>query len=378
MNLLVCCTLVPKECENKIEHLSNAANRFMMNIVKELRKENNVTVLSYISVKVDNEVLQYLKSDSRNRYICCTDGIRKGVKEYWKMLKRCIHEYDCVIVYNPVYVWLYMPILAKRHGIKSMIILADYSPAISYRKIICKIYAYLQLKSIQTFDIVVGLSKNIEKYTGDKQQFICIEGGIDQSVYDFFCENSNHGEQRNKSVTRFMYSGILEQVTGVDLLLEAFSGMNGNDKELWISGKGSLYKLVSEYTKKDLRIHYLGMVRYEEYLEKLKKADVLINPRNMNLPENENNFPSKIMEYISTGKTIVSTRFPGWEKFDSYVIFCDSTVSDIRDKMMKAAGMSDTKHNKVKLRRLAKEYLWEKQVKKLISLIREDFGCRGK
>ena len=78
-----------------------------------------------------------------------------------------------------------------------------------------------------------------------------------------------------------MYAGILEPVTGVDMLVKAFMKIRNLQIRLYISGKGSYEKLIAECVKQDDRIRYLGCVPYEEYLSNLKRADVLINPRNM-------------------------------------------------------------------------------------------------
>ena len=74
-----------------------------------------------------------------------------------------------------------------------------------------------------------------------------------------------------------MYAGILEKVTGIDLLIEAFQGIENPQIELYISGKGSLESLVNEATIKDSRIHYYGCTEYEEYKQgyELARAEML-------------------------------------------------------------------------------------------------------
>ena len=152
------------------------------------------------------------------------------------------------------------------------------------------------------------------------------------------------------------------------MLLKAFSQISNHSVRLKISGKGSFQKLVEDAAKQDDRITYLGCVPYEEYLSNLKQAAVLVNPRNMNLPENENNFPSKIMEYLATGKPIISTRFPGWEKYNEYITFCVSTAEGLQMALESAeVGKDGVKEQ----RKFAAGFLWSNQVKKIQSLLME-------
>ena len=147
-----------------------------------------------------------------------------------------------------------------------------------------------------------------------------------------------------------------------------FSQIGNPSVRLKISGKGSFQKTVEDAVKQDGRITYLGCVPYEEYLSNLKQADVLVNPRNMNLPENENNFPSKIMEYLATGKPIISTRFPGWEKYNEYITFCESTVEGLQNALETSDAGRDREKEQ---RKFAASFLWSNQVKKIQSLLME-------
>lgn len=48
-------------------------------------------------------------------------------------------------------------------------------------------------------------------------------------------------------------------------------------------------------------------MKYEDYLCLLDSATICLNLRNPNLPENNNNFPSKVLDYFSKGKIVLST-----------------------------------------------------------------------
>lgn len=366
MKFLVCGTLVPTRFETKIEQLSNAGNRFLMNFCRNLSRKNELSVLSFVSVEVSEKTQQEIKQEQMGfeiRYYFSFGNRVKSILKYMKMMKMGLQETDYVVTYNTAYAWLSAPYLAKRKSKKSLLILADYSPADSYESFLRKLYARFQLKAIQKYDCVIGLSRNTERYLRKNQKFLCMEGGIEREFYDYY----DNLFQRDDDKIRLMYAGILEPVTGIVQLVQAFEQMQDENVRLFISGRGSLKGFIEEAAEKDPRIIYLGCTSYPEYMENLKKADILINPRDMNLLENQYNFPSKIMEYLATGKRIISTKFPGWEKFSECITFCESNVKDIKEKVEQICsdGSRDQQAGHAERRQFAEQFIWERQIDRL-------------
>ena len=329
-------------------------------------------VFSYIGFPLEEggrEAIQKGKTPFPVRYVFKQQNLLKTLTECRQTLQEQLCDADLCIAYNSVYAWFSLPKMCKKSGKKSMLVLADYSGPESYRSLPRKIYAWLMLQNIRKYDVVVGLSEQTKRYLTKKQRFICSEGGIDREFYDYFGTLPEKQISENNKI--FMYAGVLEKVTGLDLMLEAFMQQADENCELWISGKGSMEQEVVAASEKDSRIKYLGFLEYAEYLKCLERADVLVNPRNMNMEENRNNFPSKIMEYLATGKEILSTRFVGWEKFKENVIFCDSTVEDMRNALTQC-GLNIEKNREVRYtqnREFALSYLWQEQIKRIIKFI---------
>ena len=73
--------------------------------------------------------------------------------------------------------------------------------------------------------------------------------------------------------------------------------------QLYISGNGSFPEQYRKYEN----IHFMGNMQYEDYLKLLDKSTICLNLRNPYLLENNNNFPSKILDYFSKGKIVLST-----------------------------------------------------------------------
>lgn len=344
-------------------------------------------------------------------YVCKNNDLRRSLKSYLSLVKRLLPECDRVLCYNIVYAWLGLPKWARNAGKRSIAIIADYSAPESFESLPRKAYARLQQRSMRRFDTVVGLSANIAGRLKPRQKFVLMEGGIDKEVWNFFAKLEKKGaapvavapstaptasesrsavddETKEISVApevisdqsetisaesgklTFLYSGLLSPVTGVDKLLDAFASLDRTDMRLAISGKGPLLEQVLECAKKDIRICYLGHLPYEQYLNALAEADVLLNPRDMSLSENQNNFPSKIMDYLAAGKPILSTKFVGWEKFAECIDFCED-CEEMAERMERMCVGKDVEGRSAsdvwkRNREFAKSFLWEEQLRRIL------------
>lgn len=372
MNILFCGSNTPLELDTKIKYLSAAANRYQHNFIKALSVlGNTIEIFSYIGFpleKGNREMIMRGRRAFPTKYVFKEDGFLKSLFMCRKLLKEQLSRADAAFAYNSLYAWFVLPHLCRKMNKIRVLILADYSGAGDCQGIARKVYAWLMKNNIRKYDVVVGLSERTKRYLKKKQRFICSEGGVDETFYEEFTALP----EKNSKKKIFMYAGLLEQVTGIGLLLEAFSLTEDADWELWVSGKGSLDSVVETEAAKDNRIKFLGFLKYSEYIDCLKQADVLINPRDMSLPENQNNFPSKILEYLAVGKEIVSTRFVGAERFERYISFCDSDVHALGNAIQKAAMEVEEKREVryTQNREFAETYLWTKQAERIIKFIR--------
>ena len=104
----------------------------------------------------------------------------------------------------------------------------------------------------------------------------------------------------------FLISGVLgENISMMSMLLEAFSKMS--EYTLHITGMTDNDAVIKEYASKYKNIIYHGCVPYNEYLDILHSTPFLLSTRNPEYPENQCNFPSKIIEALLHNRIIVST-----------------------------------------------------------------------
>jgi hypothetical protein len=69
----------------------------------------------------------------------------------------------------------------------------------------------------------------------------------------------------------------------------------------------SLNELIHSARNVHDNIEFLGLLSTEEYLRVLDKCTIALSLRNPEDLEHQNNFPSKIIEYLSKGKLVIST-----------------------------------------------------------------------
>ena len=73
-------------------------------------------------------------------------------------------------------------------------------------------------------------------------------------------------------------------------------------------------KQLYDYTQQDKRIHFGGVIPLSEVIEKEIQATILINPRPVDQEFTKYSFPSKIMEYMSSGTPVLTTKLPVYQK----------------------------------------------------------------
>lgn len=353
-DVLYMASFAPSNIEQKSKYISSAANRFHKNFVSTLRKYDvYVKGVSYICTPYENiwDVIQDDVFDEKVYFVRKKSRLAVAIKILFYVISN-LSKTNNIVVYNVDYVTWFIPFFASLKKKRSILILADFSDETCFDNPIRKIYANIQGRAIQRYDVVIGLSERTKKFLKPSQQFLLIEGGIDKEFYDFFDE-----PKKTETKKIVMYAGLLEKVTGVDILLRALKEIKLDDVEFVFTGKGSLASEVEKIAKEDDRVKFYGSIPYDDYMALLKNADVLVNPRNMDIPENQNNFPSKIMEYLATGKHIVSTRFVGWEQYVDVIDFVESKSECIAKGIVKAL---DSRINRfIGQRKFAQKFLWE-------------------
>jgi hypothetical protein len=138
----------------------------------------------------------------------------------------------------------------------------------------------------------------------------------------------NQHQIQKVPVFKVAYFGSLTKVGGIDLFLDSTSHLGSDSFEFHIVGNGDTTK-VREFAAHDSRIQYHGAISQAELTALGKEMDLFIDPRPVSL--SKNNFPSKVLTYLSFGAPIISTMGYGLSPEYSKVLLplSDPTPKDL-------------------------------------------------
>lgn len=120
-------------------------------------------------------------------------------------------------------------------------------------------------------------------------------------------------ERIDAAAPSVLYTGTKGPWGGLDLLLDAWERVRHPTARLDVCGPGRHERLAALVARRPQggpagRVADHGVVAEPRLRELTEQAAVLVNPRPPSFPGNRLNFPSKILEYLGTGKPVVTTR----------------------------------------------------------------------
>lgn len=135
-----------------------------------------------------------------------------------------------------------------------------------------------------------------------------------------------------KLVPEFLISGALgENISLLSRLLSAFAKLP--DAKLHVCGIAPDF--IHEYCSKFPNILYHGKVSYEQFNQLLNSVPFLLSTRDPKMPENQCNFPSKIIEGLLHNRIIISTiDYPQLGSIKYLKVDADDLVGEIRRILM--------------------------------------------
>lgn len=179
-------------------------------------------------------------------------------------------------------------------------------------------------KKIKGIDAFVLLTEHMYSKLGCNKPYLVMEGIATNSMTAMDCD-----KKRNNSVREIVYTGSLAKKYGICELVDAFTSIDYDDLRLVICGDGDGVPYIEEAAKNDPRISYLGMVSHSEALAYQRNAYILVNPRNSKEEYTKYSFPSKTMEYMSTGNALVMYKLDGIpEEYGQHIFFCNDNIEE--------------------------------------------------
>jgi len=264
------------------------------------------------------------------------------------MILQNYEKIDAIIAYSPTTYFIKALIQFKKRYSKTKLCLVipdlpdfnDMSRKISIKNLIYnKIQNRLLKNGYRHFDSMVLLTSQMVDYLKWNKPYVVIEGIADDYMNSVIENNDN-----TKSI---VYTGTTHKKFGIPLLLAAFKKITISDIRLIICGCGDYDNEIRKIAETDQRILFLGVVSHDKAISIQRKASVLVNPRQNYGEYTRYSFPSKIMEYLSTGVPVVAYKLDGIpEAYNEYInIPDDNSIEALAEKISHILKLPDEKRN---------------------------------
>lgn len=189
--------------------------------------------------------------------------------------------------------------------------------------------------AIGCVDAFVLLTRQMAEYMKIEKPYVVMEGIATLGELS--------ARKESESVKTILYTGTLHKRFGVLNLVEAFRSIDNSDYKLIICGVGDCESEIKEHACDDSRIEFKGQLERRAILKLQQKATVLVNPRQNNEEFTKYSFPSKNLEYLSSGVPLVAYKLDGIpDEYDEYINYVeDNSIKALRDKLVYVCEDSD-------------------------------------
>lgn len=300
-------------------------------------------------------------------------AVERELKRYIKQNK----DLKCVLVYtmNNAFLRSLYSLKKQKKDLKICVVVADLPELSSlsskigrFEKTYTKVSAKKVYRYASCVDGYVLLTKQMADYMNVEKPFCVIEGISTVTKSE---RSVTLSETRHKTI---LYTGTLHRKFGVLNLLAAFSLITNPDYRLVICGVGDSMKEIKYAAERDPRIQFEGQVTREKALELQREATVLINPRQNNEEFTKYSFPSKNLEYLSSGTPLVAYKLDGIpDEYDEYINYvADDSVDSLANKIMEICELP--REARYEIGRKARSFVIEeknakRQTKKILDLL---------
>ena len=235
-----------------------------------------------------------------------------------KKAKRKHKNFKCILV---------VPDLPGVYGIEST------NPLL---KLVQRIRGKSSLKLSQYADGYVLLTEQMaEPLKIAEKDYVIIEGIANENI-------ERISTYKRERVPMILYTGAIEESLGMKILLEAFEALPVGLAKLCVAGAGSYTHTLKDAAKTNPNIEYLGYLPKQRIHQLQREAAILVNPRSAEDAYTKYSFPSKTMEYLSTGVPVVMNALPGIpNEYHTHLFLAESSDANSMAKMLKTVLTAD-------------------------------------
>lgn len=386
MKILFLGYAVNDRLQGTLSGISVAGNKMQVNILKELgRREDveveSITVLPLASFPREKRI--FVNKETIN----VVEGVDSVVVPYiniplikqlsqtisvYRQAKRMVTEDTVVFSFN-LFPQVGIPLMRlKKKGYKNCALIADLpiddnKNRNPIRKFFRHIFEKKTIKALKACDKLIVLNKHALDYFKLNTPYIVVEGGVDSDLKSDI-DKVVSIESRN-----IVYSGALSEYSGIRTLVESMKYVS-EGIVLQIYGGGYLTEEIKSIAKERSNIEYMGSVTNSEMLEIQKKAYCLVNPRPTTDLIAQVTFPSKMFEYMMSGRPVITSKLNGLnnEYLDHLFVFNEETPQAFAEKINEVFELPEKEI--VELAIGAKNFIekkknWKVQVDRIIEFL---------
>jgi len=383
--------------QNSLFNVDSAADAFQQNILHGLSENNveDVHIISSVFIgsfphKFSKAIIGSFRFIWNQRYSGLHVGFLNlfGIKQIIRAFGVCwatakwakkSHKGDSVIIYSAHTPFIMAAWVAKivNPGLISCLVVPDLPEFMNLGT--SKSFAHSLLKSIDTalqnkfqskIDLFVLLTVFMaEQMPLGKRKYIVLEGIVRPTPEPTTLEPCV--TDGGKVIT---YTGTLTLAYGIANLLDGFDKMDDPTLQLWVCGGGEGEEFVRQRALRDPRVKFLGLLNRTASMEVQAKSTLLINPRGPEAEFTKYSFPSKILEYMVSGRPTLACPLPGIpaDYLPYFFPILDGSAQGIADTLTRVLAMSSAELDAFGAK--AREYVLSQknpaaQIERILNLI---------
>lgn len=387
--------------DNFTPDLGASSFRFESIVKKLLKNGYAVDVLCSYPNRIDLECIEELNFENLNVFRINKTILKESIFfrgiSYFKFLINSLKmglklgkNSNLIIASSPqLLVGVSGSIIALLKRKKMILDVRDLWPDIVLDMKVMKKYnpVYLALKVLEKFmyygaDMIVYNSPGFEIYLKkQKKEMSLITNGIDDYILDFFKLEKSKEKSLYRDKYKIMYAGNLGIAQDIVLLID-FAERYLNEVEIVLIGQGSQEKEIKKRIeeKKIKNIEVLTSLPRQELLYKYLDADILFLQLK-NIKMFEKTIPSKIFEYMATGKPIIyGLEGIGKQILENYnqkyYFECNNIESLLNTYELLKKDISNKNIKEADLQKLENEYSRNRLSEKYVDIIIEKIEQR--
>jgi glycosyltransferase involved in cell wall biosynthesis len=215
---------------------------------------------------------------------------------------------DVVFVHGVHTPFLAYAAILRLFGIRTVVVLTDAPGAIlatdgTLRRALKKLDRTVVIALLRAASGVVALAPALKERLAPGKPVLVVPGIISAAWQNDVLRLAQQPDIPNRRFT-VTYAGGIEENYGVGLLVGAAA--LSPEIDFRICGRGGYLETVRATASSNVKL--LGFLDQEAIAAELMQADLLINPRPSDLGFTALSFPSKLLEYLATGRPVMTTK----------------------------------------------------------------------